>query len=102
MSLMSGAVEQRLDAASDALRHAIELIEQAQTASRACSLQLLDDADRSIRDAEGIIDSLHYDVTRLHGPNHMALEFGQTALALLRAKEGVQNLREEALRDHDS
>ena len=102
MSLMSGEVEQRLDAASDALRHAIQLIEQAQTTTREDSLQLLDDADRSIGNAEGIIDSLHYEVTRLHGPNHMALEFGQAGLALLRAKEGVQNLREEALRDHDS
>ncbi|MFO8003322.1 hypothetical protein [Thioalkalivibrio sp.] len=98
MSLTSEEIEQGLDAASEALWHAMQLIEQARTNTRERSLTLLDEADRSIVSAEGIIDSLHRDVTRVHGPNHMALQFGNTGLALLKAREGVRNLREEALR----
>jgi hypothetical protein len=101
MSLMIEEIERRLDAASDALRHAMEIIEQARTHTRERSLALLDEADRSIISAEGIVDSLHRDITKVHGPNHMALQFGQTGLALLKAREGVRNLREEALRHPD-
>lgn len=98
MSLMIVEIERRLDAASDALRHAMQIIEQARNTTRERSLTLLDEADQSILNAEGIIDSLHQEITRLHGPNHMALQFGHTGLALLKAREGVRNLREEALR----
>lgn len=94
MSLTDRDVEEHLNAATDALRHARERIEQAQTGSGAPLPTLLDEADQFINTAEGIIDSLHYTLTRLFGPNHMALEFGRAGLALLQAREGVQKLRD--------
>lgn len=96
MSLTSEQVEQRLDAATEALREAREHIEQARTHARESALDLLDKADRCINDAESIIDLLHYAITRQHGPNHMALEFGRAGLALLQAREGVEQMRAEA------
>ncbi len=98
MSSLIEEIQQRLDTASDALQKALAAIEQARTAHPDQALQQLDEADRHVAEAERIVDVVHLDATTRHGPNHMAYQFGQTALALVRAKEGVQSMREEILR----